>query len=764
MGQSNEVDGASRPTITLSSPRPRHEIQFRDSGTDRAGYHGATFDCDELIDFPLVSAATCLWTTSDKLTVTLDYRATCIPGDNVTVLGSMLKPYCSYSDCSCWPLANASGPVLLEPPDVSLTPVAIFVGSQSIGSCSDVGIDLTTSIGSGGRDWAIVEWSMNSSLPDANLTAIRSFVAMWNLAAQPELVVPNTLVLDDNIARSLLDDAAGDDAGDDNGGATYLRLIQPNHYYEFSVKLENFLGFAASSPAFRVSVAAGAIPNLIITAGERYDMLVPSQLTIFAQASVALCPGEKARTSSLTYVWKCSREDAVSTSVDPRYFKVDPFSFNSSQSYALEVVVIDRLGLNNSATTTIVVGQSALVAAIEGGDRIVGISKPLVIDATPSLDPDDPDDSSGLIFVWSCEAGDLATQYAGGKCAGDLTGDSVQTITLDSSNLGTFKYTVVVSKVSRGVWRNVASSAVIEMTYDVVPPASIAALGIAKANPSEKLILVCSVGPAELPVDITWSLASGGLASGSLSLSASTSLTGFVEVCVEEVQYIYVTTHTFNHHDTFSQCPKLARSLSASNRRWCCAEAGDIDTFYLVLPAGTLTAGGFYQFQLTAQYASGTGSASATPGYSVLAVQMNAPPSSGMIAVTVNGGEPIGVVLQDSYDLACSGWVDDVSDLPLLYSFYYAIAGATTEYQLVSHTPSDRYNGALLPRGGGNASEIICIGYVADSYAASSRTTAIATVLPMVIAVSDLANLTAKLLADSFEAGNVEVSGPATGC
>ena len=86
-----------------------------------------------------------------------------------------------------------------------------------------------------------------------------------------------------------------------------------------------------------------------------------------------------------------------------------------------------------------------------------------------------------------------------------------------------------------------------------------------------------------------------------------------------------------------------------------------------MLPAGTLTAGGFYQFQLSAQYASGTGAVSATPGYSVLAVQVNAPPSSGTIAVTVRGGAPVGVVLQDKYDLACSGWVDDLNDLPLLY-------------------------------------------------------------------------------------------------
>ena len=509
--------------------------QFRDSGTDRAGYLGATFDCDELVDFPLASAATCVWTTSDSLTVSLDYRATCVPGDNVTVLGGMLKPYCSYLDCSCWPRANASGPVQLEPPDIPLTPVAVFVGSQSIGSCSDIDVDLTTSIGSGGRDWAAAEWTVNSSLPDANLTAIRAFIATWNLAAQPELVVPNTLAstADDDIARSLFDD---DDTADDaaeGGGATYLRLIQPGHYYEFSVKLANFLGFAASSAPFTVSVAAGAIPNLIITAGQKYDMLVPAQLTIFAQASVALCPGDKAGTTALIYEWTCSREAAISTSVDPRFFKIDPFTFNSTQSYELQVVVTDRLGLNNTATTQIVVGQSSLVAAIDGGDRIVGVSEALVLDASPSADPDEPDDASGLIFAWTCEVGDLVTLDAGGECVGNLTGDSIQTIALGAANLGTFKYTVAISKIYRGVWRNTTSSATIEVTYDVVPRASIAALGIAKANPSKKVVLVGSVGPADYDVDTTWSLASGGLASGDLSMSAATELTNYVEVRVE---------------------------------------------------------------------------------------------------------------------------------------------------------------------------------------------------------------------------------------
>ena len=33
----------------------------------------------------------------------------------------------------------------------------------------------------------------------------------------------------------------------------------------------------------------------------------------------------------------------------------------------------------------------------------------------------------------------------------------------------------------------------------------------------------------------------------------------------------------------------------------------------------------------------------------------------------------------EGYDFACSGWVDDTADLPLLYSFFYSIYGAATE-------------------------------------------------------------------------------------
>ena len=48
------------------------------------------------------------------------------------------------------------------------------------------------------------------------------------------------------------------------------------------------------------------------------------------------------------------------------------YTLNASSEYGVEVMVIDANGLNNSAAAMVVVGRSALVAVVAGGDRIVG--------------------------------------------------------------------------------------------------------------------------------------------------------------------------------------------------------------------------------------------------------------------------------------------------------------------------------------------------------------------------------------------------------
>ena len=138
---------------------------------------------------------------------------------------------------------------------------------------------------------------------------------------------------------------------------------------------------------------------------------------------------------------------------------------------------------------------------------------------------------------------------------------------------------------------------------------------------------------------------------------------------------------------------------------------------------------------------------------------MNAPPTSGFLTV-----EPAtGVVLQTAFSFACSGWVDERSDLPLLYSFFFEIYGADgTEYQLVAKTPTTSYRRRAPPSG----RRQLVVDHRHRVHLRPAQRVGEGDrhdrVRPGVISVSDLANLTASLIAESFESGDVEAVFQAT--
>ena len=193
-----------------------------------------------------------------------------------------------------------------------------------------------------------------------------------------------------------------------------------------------------------------------------------------------------------------------------------------------------------------------------------------------------------------------------------------------------------------------------------------------------------------------------------------------------------------------------------------------------------------YSFTLTTQYSGADDDGPQLTGYAVVTLLVNKAPSSGLLSLTPS----VGTVLATKFAFACTGWVDDAEDLPLLYSFYYAIYGdLDTEFQLFSGTPATKYAGALLPQGGGNASLVDGIAYVADQLAAAARASALVRVLKWgeeileedgdgddggdaggrrrrrrrlsaggapELSAADVANMSAALMAAALEAGKLE--------
>jgi hypothetical protein len=141
-----------------------------------------------------------------------------------------------------------------------------------------------------------------------------------------------------------------------------------------------------------------------------------------------------------------------------------------------------------------------------------------------------------------------------------------------------------------------------------------------------------------------------------------------------------------------------------------------------------------------------------TDGYAELAVVVNSAPTSGTFSIDPSDG----VVLETAFQFGALKWIDDAEDLPLLYAFYYMIYGSTTEYQLVSNTPATSYDGALLPRGGGNSSVITGVAYISDQLEATASESVDVVCAPVSITVTELSNMTGQMLASSFESGNVE--------
>ena len=107
----------------------------------------------------------------------------------------------------------------------------------------------------------------------------------------------------------------------------------------------------------------------------------------------------------------------------------------------------------------------------------------------------------------------------GGACGGNLasadstSGIAALNLTADYG-VGTFEFTVLVTKEDAGGrCRNASASVTITTEVDALPQVTVRALDptLAKANPSERLIIVGIVGPVALAVDTSWSLLAGVL-------------------------------------------------------------------------------------------------------------------------------------------------------------------------------------------------------------------------------------------------------------
>ena len=117
----------------------------------------SSFPCSTMFKFVGSSKVLCRWKDYSKVLVNLDTNSRITIGDIITLLPSnSIKAICrgglSPEKCSEWN-STISANVTVTPPDDPLIPTVVLTAPNIVGKCDNISIDVSASLGSGGRYW-----------------------------------------------------------------------------------------------------------------------------------------------------------------------------------------------------------------------------------------------------------------------------------------------------------------------------------------------------------------------------------------------------------------------------------------------------------------------------------------------------------------------------------------------------------------------------------------------------------------------------------
>jgi hypothetical protein len=567
--------------------------QSTDQGIPEVPSAVGIFTCSELLSFSSSELAKCVWISDFEILVTLSDSGTLLQfGDIVTLINGNIKSCSSVNTALC-STANLDSFSTILPPLKPIVPIASLSTSSSIGPCDDIIIDPTSSSGKGGRPYTIVSWSLKGEgvlITPTNLTDIAEFL---------------------NSNYSSIDD-----------------LVNiPNYYlssglYHFYLNIMNWMN-QESIVISTVEVTSVALTPRVSFAGPSSVISLRSTLlSLFTVAEVPSCAGNVNYRFFYEYqVYKGVNyiPEFQSSSLDARYFKLQPFNLAPATTYTAVVTV--KVGDDSptapqsKSSVTIVTGWSGVKSIIIGGAfRTLSTTSIITVDGSNSYDLDYPT-ASNLTYVWSCI--ETIPNY-GSDCnlnTIDMTADKLVlpklTLTAESSYLFSLTVSNVGGKID-------SSSTTLGILAGEIPKITIAAPSKSKFNTGDKITLSGTIDTVAVGFSLWDSLT---LVSQGLSL-----------VDYSLIKTDKVLIDGYNLHS-------------------------------IAIPPNSFTPGQTYIFVLGASYTSATSMNS----YSTVSIKMNEPPANGIFTIEPEEG----VAFNSTFFLSTKSWTDDVEDLPLVYVISY---------------------------------------------------------------------------------------------
>ena len=326
--------------------------------------------CDNYFFFRGSNSSFCTWMNTTTVSITFIAHSNLqllLPGD---ILYIRQKPFQSLCK-NCTDTSMQVRSIVVLYPTNPVKPTVVLKAYQ-LGQCADLTLDASLSLGSAGRPWKQISWTIVSS--DG------SDVAPIMLLLTSSTDILNPFEIDKSILTA--------------------------NYYLFTLTLENFLGISQSaSAAFNVTDPIHGQAVAVTIFGEPHRVIRRSdEVSIFAMAILSHCFAP----TKVTYEWKVYNETGdllsmVSASVDPRRFLLKPYAVNIGKTYRVVVTAKTEKGYYDTAFVTLFVNSSSIFAAIKGGNYLsVSYRSPLLLDGSDTVDEGQPSGMSSLVFSWSC--------------------------------------------------------------------------------------------------------------------------------------------------------------------------------------------------------------------------------------------------------------------------------------------------------------------------------------------------------------------------
>lgn len=648
-----------------------------DSDTNMGNMSSISFDCVQLLVFSGASGSVCQWVDSRTLSVVpspavVPGHTTISPSLNNTIRAACIDT--TAVPCQEWNNMNSSVAIVVEFPLDPVIPEVIVFGPKTIGSCSNLTIDISSSHGSAGRDWInrpVFSITGSSAANESNLLQfLNSEYEMY-----PPSVIPWNYF---------------------NVGDTY----------SLTVTLCNFFLMCGNGSYLFIVDDEELVPTVSIIGPMQQTIHRKDTLSLSTHAILQRCDGHVSY-GSFEYTWLIYPNGydesvpgggaltSISTmSNNPSILRVASHTLLTNYFYSIEVSVMDVYTHQRvvSPSVLVFVEPGDVVSVVTGGTQLsIKYLSTLVIDGSESYDEDVAGGAkySNLTYRWTCVQMEpsFSTTCPFSHTAGS---ESLESFVLNASSVTNL---------------NIFNTLKALVSLLVVDAAD-------ETRFSKTSVMVVTVPTSAPHIEIlTTYLQKNVLTTDSLFIAATV-----------ETSYDCVTAWTVN--DTSLQLPSIS-SVNISR----VIKPSSPQRVYLRLYPNTLIARYTYLFSLSC---GATGDGVGITTVSSVIITTNGPPHLGTFQVSPQWG---GRSLITSFAFLTSNWVDQ--DLPITYSFGYcppAMDGDTvgcTYFMPIRGQSQVSYGYSMLPPGNpSKLHNLTCFANVYDSLGAYATKEVSVEVLP----------------------------------